>query len=268
MLHHTASVPLTGMIHSGSNLTSPRLGGERPMATSRRITLATAVLLIAPLCVFAQAQSNPEQISVISFIGEINTASMAQLLMVVNAQTRSGVHKIRLVISSGGGDTTAAFAAYNYLHSLRDVEISTFNVGNVDSAAVVLYCAGQHRYSFPATRFLVHGNSLQIAGNASMDAVSLQGNLELLKNLNQMVVHVIAATANKEKQVDIENAVRGQVILTADEAIKWGLVNEIRTNFMEPGAVLVTVTPPSSPDIKPPIQFTSITPAAKSKSKN
>ena len=101
-----------------------------------------------------------------------------------------------------------------------------------------------------------------------MDAASLQGNLELLKNLNQMVIHVIATTANKEKQADIENAVRGQVILTPDDAIKWGLVNEIKTNFMEPGAVLVTVTPPSGSEVKPPIQFTSTTPAGKSKSKN
>jgi len=238
------------------------------LATSRRITLGIAVLLIAPICVFAQAPTNPDQISVISFIGEINTATMGQLLAIVNMQVRSGVHRIRLVISSGGGDTSAAFAAYNYLHSLPDVEISTFNVGNVDSAAVVLYCAGKHRYSFPATRFLIHGNSLQIAGSASMDAASLQGNLELLKNLNQMVVHVVASTANKEKQADIENAVRGQVILTPDDAIKWGLVNEIRTNFMEPGAVLVTVTPPSGSEVKPPIQFTSITPVGKSRNKH
>jgi len=193
---------------------------------------------------------------------------MGQLLAIVNMQVRSGVHKIRIVISSGGGDTSAAFAAYNYLHSLPDVEISTFNVGNVDSAAVVLYCAGQNRYSFPATRFLIHGNSLQITGGASMDAASLQGNLELLKNLNQMVIHVIASTAHKEKQADIENAVHGQLILTPDEAIRWGLVKEIRSNFMEPGAVLVTVTPPAAPDIKPPIQFTSITPAPKAKSKH
>ncbi len=238
------------------------------MATSRRIMIAAAVLLI-PLCVFAQAQPNPDQISVISFIGDINTASMGQLLAIVNAQLRGGVHRIRIVISSGGGDTTAAFAAYNYLHSLPDVEISTFNVGNVDSAAVLLYCAGQHRYSFPATRFLIHGNSLQVSGNAIMDAASLQGNLELLKNLNQMVIHVLASTANKEKHADIENAVvRGQVILAPNEAIKWGLVNEIKTSFMEPGAVLVTVAPPSGPEVKPPIQFTSITPATKSKNKH
>jgi hypothetical protein len=101
-----------------------------------------------------------------------------------------------------------------------------------------------------------------------MDAASLQGNLELLKNLNQMVIHVIASTTGKEKQADIESAVRGQLILTPDEAIKWGLVKEIKTNFMEPGAVLVTVTPPPSSDTKPPIQFTSITPAAKSKNKH
>jgi ATP-dependent protease ClpP protease subunit len=199
-------------------------------------------------------------------MGEINTASAGQLLTIVNAQVRSGIHKIRIVMSSGGGDSSAAFAAYNYLRSLPNVEVTTFNVGNVDSAAMILYCAGRYRYSFPATRFLIHGNSLTVSGNVTMDPASLQGNLELLKSLNQMVIHVISSTANKGRQEDIENAVHGQVILTPEEAIKWGLVQEIKSNFMEPGAILVTVGGPLAPEAKPPIQFTSTTPVARSRS--
>jgi len=241
------------------------------MAYPRKVTLAVFVLLILPLAVFAQAPSSPsEQTSVISFMGEINTGSMGQLLAIVGMQLRAGVHKIRIVISSGGGDTSAAFAAYNYLHNLPGIEVSTFNVGNVDSAAVILFCAGQQRYSFPATRFLIHGNSLQVTTPMAMDAASLQGNLELLKNLNQMVVHVVSLTVNKDKQAEVESAVHGQVILSPEEAVKWGLVQEIRSNFMEPGAVLVMVSTPSNPtpDVKSPTQFSSTTPATESQNKH
>ncbi len=236
------------------------------MATSRRVTLAVAVLLIVPLCILAQAPTNPDQMSVITIVGDINTQSVGALLSVVNGQVRAGIKKIRIVIASGGGDPSAGFAAYNYLRGLTNIEISTFNMGNVDSAAVLLFCAGQNRYSVPGARFVVHGNSLQTGGPAMMDATALQGNLEILKNLNQMVVQVLSATANKEKRPDIENAVRGQIIISAEEAVKWGLVKEVRTNYMEPGAMLVTVsTPIGTPEVKPSIQFISITPAAKAK---
>jgi len=188
------------------------------------------------------------------------------LIAIVNNQIRGGVHKIRIVLSSGGGDTSAAFAAYNYLRS-APAEITTFNIGNVDSAAVILYCAGKYRYSFPATRFLIHGNSLNISGTVTMDAAALQGNLELLKNLNQMVVQVVSSTVNKERQGEIDNAVRGQVILTPEEGIKWGLVHEIKATFMEPGAVLVSVSGAPSTEVKPPIQFTSTTAEVTSQNK-
>ncbi len=207
------------------------------MATSRRIALGIAVLLLIPICVSPQVQpTNPEPMAIITIVGEINAMSVGQLLAVVSGQVRSGMKKIRIVIASGGGDPSAGFSAYNYLRGLQDVEISTFNVGNVDSAAVLLFCAGQNRYSVPGARFVIHGNSLTIAGNATMDAASLQGNLEILKNLNQMVVQVLDSTTGKERKTDIENAVKGQIVLTAEEAVKWGLVKEIRANFMEPGA--------------------------------
>jgi ATP-dependent protease ClpP protease subunit len=214
-----------------------------------------------PIASAAQQQQNqPQQVSVITFMGDINTASAGVLLQVVNQQIRNGIHKITLVISSGGGDPSAAFAAYNYLRNLP-VELTTFNVGNVDSAAVMLYCAGQHRYSLPATRFLIHGNSLVFGANSTMDAAALQGNLELLKSLNQMLVHVVVSTTNKT-QTEVEAAVRGQAILSPDEAVRWGLVQEIKKDFMEPGAVLVSVSVPQSSEPASPIQFRSVSSAA------
>jgi ATP-dependent protease ClpP protease subunit len=234
------------------------------MYSMDRVVLAA---IIAILAVTAKAQQppvpppqNPPQIAVITFMGDVNTASVGVLLQVVNGQIRSGVHKITLVISSGGGDSSAAFAAYNYLRNLP-VEVTTFNIGNIDSAAVILYCAGRHRYSLPATRFLIHGNSLVFGANSMMDAAALQGNLEVLKSLNQMLVHVVVSATNKS-QTEIEAAVRSQVILTPEDAKRWNLIEEIKPDFMEPGAVLVSVNAPAPPTVAPPMQFTSISPAS------
>jgi len=186
---------------------------------------------------------------------------------VVNSQVRAGVKKIRIVIASSGDDPSAGFAAYNYLRGLTNLEISTFNMGNVDSAAVLLFCAGKTRYAVPGARFVIHGNSLTTVGPVQMDSNVLQSNFEIIKNLNQMLIQVLAATAHKEKRDDIENAMHGQLIVSAEEAVKWGLVHDVRATYMEPGAILVTVSAPAppSPEVKPPVQFTSSTPTAAGK---
>ncbi len=43
---------------------------------------------------------------------------------------------------------------------------------------------------------------------------------------------------------------REQTILTAEQAKEWGLIQDIRTDFMEPGAVLLSVNAPQ-PEEKP-----------------
>jgi ATP-dependent protease ClpP protease subunit len=128
------------------------------MMSSRRSAstfVTVALVVVACVCTPVTAQSNAV---IISFVGGIDSGSMAGLLRTVNEQIQKGNKDITLLIASPGGDTTAAFAAYNVLRNVP-AEITTFNIGNVDSAAMLLYCAGKKRYSMPATRFLIHGNS-------------------------------------------------------------------------------------------------------------
>jgi ATP-dependent protease ClpP protease subunit len=160
----------------------------------------------------------------------------------VDMQIKNGARKITILISSNGGDPSSAFTAYNYLRGVS-AEITTFNVGNVDSAAATMYCAGHNRYALPGTRFLLHGNASVISGNTMMDEAALQANLQILKNLNEMTASVIANTT-KKKQSDVQNILHGQLIMTPEDAKAFGLVQDIRTEFMEPGAVMATIEVP------------------------
>ena len=203
----------------------------------------------------AKPEQNPKRTVIINFFIEVNPITVNPLLQLVNAQLRNGAQRITLLISSTGGETTSAFTGYNYLRGVP-AEVTTFNVGNVDSAATVLYCAGKNRYSLPGTRFVLHGTALTFLGNGSMDAGALEAQLQLLKNQNQMISHVIASTTHK-RESDVENALRGQTLLTAEQAKDWGLVQEIKTEFMEAGAVLVSVNLPRELEVgsKPPFEF-------------
>lgn len=202
---------------------------------------------------------------VITFVVPIDSNSANMLIHLVDQQTQMGVKDITLVLASPGGDTAAAFAAYNILKTLP-INLTTFNVGNIDSAAMLLYCAGAHRYSLPGpgVRFLIHGNSITFGTGVPMDAAAMDAQTAQLKSLNQMVIDAISAVATK-KRSEVEQAVHSQAILTPEEAKNWGIVQEVRNTFMTPGATLLTVNTPNSPD-QPAIRYTSIQSGASSKS--
>lgn len=184
----------------------------------------------------------------------------------VNTQVLAGNHRITILISSPGGDTTAAFAGYNVLRRLP-AEISTFNIGNVDSAAMLLYCAGHNRFSLPGPgpRFLIHGNSA--TSGIPMTSQLIGDQLAQVNNLNEMVVQAILSVA-PGRRADIENAVRTQTILTPEQAMDWGIVQEIRRDFMEPGATLIAVDAPvSATPTTSPHSFSSITTGSNSETK-
>jgi len=223
------------------------------------ILALVAVLLSGTLLAAQQPQPVPTaEHVVINFLLPIDTNSVNMLLAIVNAQVRTGVKKITIVISSPGGDTTAAFAAYNILRNVP-AEITTFNAGNIDSAAILIYCAGKHRYSFAApARFLLHSNALTLGAAVPLDYNFLDAQLQQIRSLNQMVVQVVAASSNK-KASEVEDAMHGQTILTPEQAKQWGIVQEIRSTFMEPGAVLISVDS-LPPDKKSTPEYSTIQP--------
>ena len=231
------------------------------MRVHRAVTmLAVLVSVMAtPLSSQQPITPQPPERVVINFLAGIDTNSVNMLLSVVNGQVRQGVKKITIVISSPGGDTTAAFAAYNILRN-STAEITTFNAGNIDSAAVLIYCAGKYRYSFPEpARFLIHSNAMTLGVNVPLDYNFMNAQLQQLVSLNQMVTQVLEATA-KDKNKEIEQAVRSQTILTPEQAKEWGIVQDIRNTFMEPGAVLISVDVPLREE-KKPFEYTTLRPS-------
>src|ERR1700691_5469910 len=107
---------------------------------------------------------------IINFVVDINTNTVNQLVQIVNRQANSGTKRVTILIASPGGDVAAGFAAYNILRSIPNIELTTFNVGNVDSAAMLLFSAGKNRYSLPGPgpRFLIHGVSYNPAAGTQM----------------------------------------------------------------------------------------------------
>ncbi|MGB5729439.1 MAG: ATP-dependent Clp protease proteolytic subunit, partial [Thiogranum sp.] len=137
-------------------------GGRIIMIVKLILLLLTACIAVgSPAAVPAdtgQAKETPADQPVISvfFLQKINNETVSILLSGIEKKIQDhDPASINLFISSTGGNVNAAMAAYHYLQSLP-VPLQTYNLATVSSSANLIYCAGDKRYSFPASKFLFH----------------------------------------------------------------------------------------------------------------
>jgi ATP-dependent Clp protease protease subunit len=208
----------------------------------------------------AQAQQSPPQpqeqpkVAVVRFLAPVDAPSIGALLTVVDNQYKAGIRRFVILLSSPGGDVLSGLMAYNYLKGLP-IELTTFNVGNVDSAAGMLFCAGAKRYAVPESRFVIHEVSLTITsngpGNLNIDLPSLESQVAVLKSQEMTIARILASTVGKP-QADAEAKIHAQKSLSAEEAKQWGLVQDIRTQLFDPAeSIMVLSVPPPTPNNTP-----------------
>jgi len=151
------------------------------------------------------------------------------LLQIVDKKIKEKCERINLMISSPGGSVFHGISLYNFLKG-APVEVYTYNFGSVDSIGVVLFCAGDKRFSVPHARFLIHGVRLNISGNASFDEKQIEENLKGLRIDQQNIARIIADTVQKPLH-KIEEDMNNRTTLNATEAKDYGLVHEIKSEL-------------------------------------
>lgn len=85
----------------------------------------------------------------------IQPQSVGELSHVLEKLLQKEYKRIHLLMNSPGGSVRIAIAVYNFLKSLP-FELFTYNLSCVDSSAILIFVAGQKRYSARYSRFLAH----------------------------------------------------------------------------------------------------------------
>jgi len=169
---------------------------------------------------------------VIRFMAGVNQQSINNLIG--NIESRLGsFEKIRLLLSSPGGEVFWGISAYNFLRGIGK-EIETFNFGSVDSIASVIYCAGSERLCVPNARFLIHSLIFMGSGNFSFEEKQLKERLKSLEIDRENIAKIIAANCKKE-QNEIEKAMLEGTTFNPQQAKDFGLVHKIDENLL-PGS--------------------------------
>lgn len=176
--------------------------------------------------------------TIIKFLGPVIEETINALMAAIDQKMIKGAKEFILLISSPGGSVFHGLSAYNYLKGLP-VEISTHNFGSVDSIGVILYCAGKKRYSSPQARFLIHGVTANFP-KCSLEEKQLEERIKGLKIDMENIAKVIAANTGK-KINEVTDAMLDRTTLNPEEAKKWGLVHEIKSELFELGSEVISI---------------------------
>jgi ATP-dependent Clp protease protease subunit len=147
---------------------------------------------------------------------------MAQLLTL---ESMDPDRDIIIYVNSPGGSFTALTAIYDTMQFVRP-EIQTVCLGQAASAAAVILAAGTEgkRYALANSRILIHQPYTEGGGQAS--DVEIQAR-EILR-MRKLLEDLIAKHSNRTSE-QVEKDIERDKILTAEEAVEYGLVDRVLT---------------------------------------
>jgi ATP-dependent Clp protease protease subunit len=172
--------------------------------------------------------------------GMVNNQTVPKLIEVVTERVGKGARSALLAISSSGGNIYWGVTAYNFLRGLG-IKVITHNVGQVDSVAGVVYCAGEERLSVPEGRFLIHGVSTTFSGtNPTLSEKDLQSTLASLEQDRDTIATILATRTGKALADVREDMLKGR-ILAATDAQSYGFVTKITPDVFDPTQEIVQI---------------------------
>lgn len=145
---------------------------------------------------------------------------VAQLLFL---ESENPDKDINVYINSPGGSVSAGLAIYDTMQFIRS-HVSTTCIGQAASMGALLLTGGAagKRYCLPNSRMMIHQPLGGFQGQASDIAIHAKEILSLRDRLNNiMASHTGQDIATIEQDTERDN------FMDADEAIKYGLIDQV-----------------------------------------
>src|SRR3989344_5452787 len=107
----------------------------------------------------------------VNFYANVTEQSVNNLILFVTQQLaqqnpQKVYDELIIQISSSGGSSDHGLLAYNFLKQIS-IKKTTIGMGNVDSAAIMIFAAGDKRLAMPSCRFVLHEAIATINGQFS-----------------------------------------------------------------------------------------------------
>ncbi|MGO3148291.1 MAG: ATP-dependent Clp protease proteolytic subunit [Leucobacter sp.] len=174
----------------------------------------------------------------IIFLGvQVDDASaddvMAQLLVL---ESQDPERDITMYINSPGGSFTAMTAIYDTMQYIRP-HVQTVCLGQAASAAAVLLAGGTpgKRLALPNARVLIHQPSSGEGGRGQASDIEIQAR-EILR-MREWLEETLSKHSKRSIE-EVHTDIDRDKILSAQEALEYGLVDQVLTSRKNPQPVL------------------------------
>ncbi len=158
---------------------------------------------------------------------DMSAVITAQLLFLESENPKK---EISMYINSPGGSVTAGMAIYDTMQFIKP-DIATLCNGLAASMGSLLLTAGTKgmRYALPNARVMVHQPSGGFRGQASDIERHAEDIIKIKRRLNDIYVkHTGQSLEMIEKTLDRDH------FMSAEEALKFGLIDEVLTKRKDP----------------------------------
>jgi ATP-dependent Clp protease protease subunit len=166
----------------------------------------------------------PPPIVYATFSGGINQDALNRIFLNLGAATQRGVTTIHLLFESTGGNVGDGVSLFNYFDSFP-LELHIYNTGTVASVAVTSFLGELHRYSSAHATFMIHRSRFTF--QAPGQAAKLLAIAAALQTDDARTEAIIPSRTQIPEDRWTEQAVH-DVTITAQEALNFGIVHEIR----------------------------------------
>lgn len=185
-----------------------------------------------------QAQEQLPSPLYVSFSAEINPNTTESLIAVMANAVTKGVRDVYLLISTGGGSVMHGMNLYNVLRGLP-INLTTHNVGNVDSIGNAVFLAGRWRYACPHSTFMYHGVGFD-GQQGRLEEKLLRERLDTLLSDQKRIGAVIEDRTDLTAG-EIEPLFREAVTKDAAQAVAGGIIHDVRDIQIPRGSTIVSL---------------------------
>ncbi len=167
---------------------------------------------------------------IIFLTGEVNDEMSAlvcaQLLFLESENPKKDIF---MYINSPGGSVTSGMAMYDTMQYIS-CDVNTVCIGQACSMGSFLLAAGTKgkRFSLPNSMIMIHQPSSGFKGQVTDIEIHARNLVELKKRMNKLYSHHTG-----QKLSVVEKAMERDNFMTPEEALKFGLIDQIVANRSE-----------------------------------
>ena len=153
------------------------------------------------------------------------------------AIVQQGAKELTLLLSSPGGSVMHGMTIYNYLTALP-IELTTYNIGNVDSIGAIIFLAGKKRFACPHSTFMLHPVAYPLQASVSYEQPNLSSIAQGLEADQSRIAGIYAERSGLEK-ANAADLFQQQKTYSASEANTFGFVHEVKPLVIDSGVQVV-----------------------------